>query len=326
MRPQRLLLFAVAALAFFLVNVDSASAQGNLPPKKPKPPVNLPPPANKPPPSPPPPADSAPEDEGESSLSCETSATLQAMDLECVSCALQKSTGRRPSEKWLTLIALTSQQYYEGLNYGSTRVQSKGLEEDYKKDFYRHIAEKIQAYGFCLNNKATPDGVESDRVGYGGLKGFPPELRQDLTSLVRGRAIVDNSGQLTGFAKEFGFGGAEAMRAFLKIDGWKYMTASERESFFYNRGDRVVFSGKKGQELEDCLAQIRRFKGSGRFGAQRAGTNQNRRMCGAIARECGIMDGFCSRPEAPPMGHDGGPGGRRGGSGGQGGGGYPGQQ
>lgn len=290
---MRSLLFMATLLIALIASADSALAAGNLP-AKPGGNTSKPAVVEEPPPLP---EEEPTEYADDSSSSCETSATMEAMEVSCVSCAIQKTTGLVPSEKWLTLVALTSQQYYSEQDFGSSRAQRKDLADQFKNNFYRHISEKIQAYGFCLNNKITPEGRPTDVVGYGGIKDMPPELRQDLASLVRGRTIVDNSSQLKEYAKEFGFGGAEEMRDLFKVEGWQHETSRKREAIFNRRTVGMAMRGdKKGEALDGCIQQIKRLKD--RFSYMQTGSQNNIRLCRSIANECGLQGTtFCTQPE-----------------------------
>lgn len=257
-------------------------------------------------------------------VDCKPSRRLRNMEMECVSCGIQKATGGQlvPSDRWIALLALSTARMYPSSVDFTDRKQSPGQSDLHKQIMYRHMAEKIQTYGVCLDRDLNPStGAPLSGPAYTNLEAA--DMGGDWIGEVTGSYQASGSEVKATLRRVFGVKDESAMRDFFYVDNWAHLSLDQRRAIAQARIDRAARGHSPvnggdvmGDQLQKCMKHSSLLnRNHGHFRIDQKGFRDNNiAVCRGIAESCGLPDAlFCAggtppRPAAQP--------GAKGGSGG----------
>lgn len=249
---------------------------------------------------------------------CRPSQRLRNMDVECVSCGIQSATGGQlvPSDRWIALIAYSTSRLYPNSTDFTDARQNLSQSDQQRFTLYRHMAEKIQAYGVCLDHDLDAAGVPVQRKAYPHLEAA--DMRGDWVGDVTGSRRGSGDEARTTLRRVFGMADERAMRDFFHIEGWATMSLEERRRTSAARVDRAAQGNspvnrgdRRGEDLQRCMRHSQLLiRNHGHFRMDGEHRSTSIALCQGIARACGMPDSlFCSggqpqpaRGQTPPAG------------------------
>lgn len=258
----------------------------------------------------------------QSDRNCGYDGAVERAYLSCVACGIKDVVGRTPSFKYLSLLAVTTNQYSE-LDPTTRRAKNNNIAAnlDAREEFYRRMSEQIQAYGFCLDEKITPEGNTTGQKGYGHLT---RDEWQMITPYIASHPKASRSA-MKDVARQFGFTTADDMKTLLSQENWVQLTVQQRQQNFRQglhlalqpnlqssetQQEAMIRHGDKfGDGLEDCLKQINLLqtrKDSAFNYQEKIQTEKSNLICKSISRSCGLTDvKHCDGPRSFPLANTG---------------------
>lgn len=271
--------------------------------------------------------------------SCEETNFLKTSRLSCISCGIEKFTGMKPSEKYLALLGFTTSKYaYLGrtenergtlTEYGHAADGTKALEL-----FQRNVIEKVQATGFCVDGKVDRDGNLIGGKGYGKIpssfltlvySSISGSRSTNSVPVVKNKQVVgreSSTGYTTDQEKElvkfYGLKNVQQLKNLYEIEGWTYLTPSERQKVFRANlstapeGNPYAESSSlnqslynvedSGEGLKECMSQLNSLqtKKDSIFNLKQK-NSENQEICQLMAVECDIPMDFCTKTPVPAM-------------------------
>lgn len=236
---------------------------------------------------------------------CKPSRRLRSMEMECVTCGIQKATGGQlvPSDRWIALLAFSTARIYPH-NVDFTGAKQTSSESDQRRNImYRHIAEKVQTYGVCLDRDLDPaTGAPLAGAAYPHLQAA--DMAGDWIGEVSGSYKASGSEIKSTLRRVFGVHSEDAMREFFYIEGWANMSLEQRRAIAQGRIERaarghspVNDGDSMGQQLQKCMKHanlLNRNHGHLRIDQPELRRN-NVALCRGIAESCGLPDSlFCA--------------------------------
>lgn len=246
---------------------------------------------------------------------CGYDGVVERAYLSCVACGVKDVVGRTPSFRYLSLLAVAANQYTELDTANRPGRKNNNITANFeaRNNFYRLMAEQIQAYGFCLDKKIDNNGNITTAKGYGHLT---REDWREVTPLIVNSVKAPGSA-LRSAAKTYGFASDEAMKETLSPGAnWDKMTAKERQAAFRthlnkalkpntsgeygSKNDVINIDESNGQGLEDCMRQLNTLqtRNGSMFNYQSSAyTERSKNLCKSISISCGITDAnYCNEP------------------------------
>ncbi|MBC7371491.1 MAG: hypothetical protein H7326_08000 [Bdellovibrionaceae bacterium] len=244
---------------------------------------------------------------------------LKSTRLSCVSCAIEKIAGVRPSTKFLSLLAVHAQRTVNlgtSTNKSGTKVENAhssqgGVPND---ALLKRVIKEVQAYGACTATSGydqIPTTPIKDLV-YRAVSGSTSKLipiEKDGKVVGHENSVGYSSEEQEGLAKFYGFNKFREINDLFGDDGFNGSTPARRQAGFIERArDGMYNSAESGGELRKCIANV----GENRRQNTAFNTNNesaNADLCYFMAMECSEYVGedisFCDNatpvyaPSAP---------------------------
>lgn len=266
---------------------------------------------------------------------CDETPFLKTTRLACISCGVEKFTGKKPSEKYLAMIGFATSKYsFLGkttndkgtlTQFGDSSEGGSALEL-----FQRNVIQKIQAYGFCVDGRTNRNGDIAQGAGYGKVplgimdlvfSAVSGSRSTNTVPVVKGDKIKgreSSTGYTTNQEKDllkfFGFSDKQAFENLYRIEGWTYLTPVERQNAirevlasapgnnpYGGESNSVVDHGiyassENGNGLRECVKQMNDLVIQ-KDSAFNLKTNSssNQELCQLMAIECEIDLDFCTK-------------------------------
>lgn len=251
----------------------------------------------------------------QSDRNCGYDGAVERAYLSCVACGIKDVVGRTPSFKYLSLLAVSNNQFND-LDPSSRRAKNNNVAANFeaREEMYRRMAEQVQAYGFCLDERISPDGNTTGQKGYGHLT---RDEWKDITPFIASHPKASKTA-MKDIARRYGFSTSEDMKELFHQEKWTQLTAQQRQQNFRRvlntalkpnltgsesqANAMIRFGDSSGDGLEDCLKQIdllQTRKDSAFNYFQKTQTEKSNLICKSISRSCGLTDvQHCDGPRA----------------------------
>lgn len=224
---------------------------------------------------------------------CESSTEfLRRSGLACVACGIEKHTGMKPSERWLGFLGLSAQEH------SNTDFAGRGNTDQKRRNFLKNVIQKVQAYGFCLENEIDVQGRLTDKTIFPSMKG---KQSSELYGAITGSLNSDGKRPRL-YRQFFGLPEDSTTQAIAASDHWTTLFPEERRALLSSRIDNLVgrsaplFSSDSAETvgMKKCLRQIKTLQQKNKD-FQLSGPNKKDglELCSSMAKSCNVNHELC---------------------------------
>ena len=224
-----------------------------------------------------------------------TKAFNRTSRLSCVSCAVEKFAGFRPSTKYLALLAVHAQKTVGlGVSENSTGTRIEHAHSSQggtaNEALLKRVIQEVQAYGACAANVGGYGDIPSTEImdlvhrAISGSTSKRIPVVKNGTVIGSENSVGYSSEERDQLVKFFGFRKFEDMDYLLGDDGFSGSSPQERQRAFAERARNVSYNPSNGDGLKECLKQISNKRSEPAFNTANVSTNMD--LCYFTAMEC----------------------------------------